>query len=210
MRGALRSSQAPAPRPGTRHDKGHDRYRRAPGYIVAPRRAAFAPGARSAFRTVSFVNSARALRPALLACIAALCCACAHARSNPPPAPEALEDIVVAEPAAADDIDYVFKMSCRDSPGLKRRHVVVEGYVTSDNAREQRSGLSALVIDGVALDALALREINREFPPDAVQDRPWMRCDRGTIEFTVPYNNADKRGRVRFKIDSDRQIELVP
>jgi len=171
-------------------------------------RTAFAPGARSVFRTVSFVNFARALRPTLLACIAALCCACAHARSNP--APQALEDIVVAEPAAADDIDYVFKMSCLDSPSPKRRHVTVEGYVTSDNTREQRSGLSALVIDGVALDALALREINREFPPDAVQDRPWMRCDRGTIEFTVPYNNADKPGRVRFKVDGSRQIELVP
>lgn len=158
------------------------------------------------------MNSACALRSAVLACLAALASACAGAAARPAPPldAKALEDIVVAEPAAADEVEYAFKMSCKDPTLSQRRRVEVEGYITSDRSREQRSGLGVLRIDGVALDAQTLREINREFPPYAVQDRPWMQCDGGSIEFTVPYNNADRNGRVRFKVGRDRQIELVP
>lgn len=208
MRGALRSPPAPALRPGTRHDKGHDRYRRTPGYIVAPRRADGAR-ARLIFRTVQPVNSSYAFRSAALACLAALASACATARSAPLLDAEALEGILVAEPAAADEIEYTFKMSCQDPTQIKRRHVEVEGYISSNGSRDQRSGLSVLRIDGMALDGQSLREINQQFPPYAVQDRPWMRCDGGLIEFTVPFNNADRGGRVRFTIDRDRRLEFV-
>lgn len=115
---------------------------------------------------------------------------------------------LIAEPAPADEIDYVFKMACTNSPKAQRRKVAIEGYVTPDNSRDQRSGLSSILIDGVPLAAAQLREINARFPPDAFQDHPWIVCENDAIRFTIPYSNSGKDGTLRFAIGKDGLIDF--
>lgn len=130
-------------------------------------------------------------------------CATGEAAVKPKSSGAASTKALIAEPAPADEIDYVFTMACTHSPTAQRRKVVVAGYVTADGSRDQRSGVSSIGIDGVALSAAEPGAINARFPPDAFQDHPWIVCENEAIRFTIPYRNSGKDGALRFVIGKD-------
>jgi hypothetical protein len=201
-------------------DKGHHRDDRSAGYTVA-----FAGTCRDAnasddaghlfiSNTAQFaakdppVTLPLPTRLLYASCSVLLVGACSTGDAAVKARPDESSEALIAEPAPADEIEYTIKMACTNSPRANRRRVVVEGYVTPDNSRHQRSGLNSIVIDGAALAADELRDINARFPPDAFQDRPWMVCDNDTIRFTIPYRNSGKDGTLRFVVDPDGLVDF--
>lgn len=141
---------------------------------------------------------------------------CAHgpgAHVAQAPATEPPDDVILSEPQAPYETHYTFDFKCRRQ-GIRRSElrlseVRITGVTLDRDRGGSLSSITSVMIDGVALDKQAIKQINAHFPDYAIQERPWLKCHYESIEIGIPYRGDREDGIVLFEVKiADHSIEF--
>lgn len=116
---------------------------------------------------------------------------------------------VLSEPIAPQNTAYTFEYACpRPLPAVR----------ISGDSRWRDSGgyaarVTALSIGKAEANASVLTQINRRFPADALQERPWVTCMEGAARVEIRLVDRAKGGVSReagpiFVIDENANVEF--
>lgn len=106
---------------------------------------------------------------------------------------------LVAEPETPTSTQYRFDFICT----RENKKIAVEGRNSFVEGTGHVSELTRIRIDSVEVHPDQLAAMNKAFPAGAVQERPWITCDAGAVQVSIPYRHGSgQRGMLRFTVDA--------